>query len=220
MFGSNVAAGRVAEMTGLRKQQQLLSNLNQLVPLSTGLGKTSKPIFPDNWRRDNMVVIGFGHGIANTPLHAAAAVSTLVNGGKLVEPTYVRIDQSKYYQRVIRIETSDDIKFMLRRNVEQGPARVADLANYSVGAMTSTTEKIIGGHYAEGRLMTSFIGVVPASSPKYIIMTMLDEPQPVPSDSNNTAAHNAGVIGADMINSSMQILNVATRNEDAGHSQH
>ncbi|HWJ76053.1 MAG TPA: penicillin-binding transpeptidase domain-containing protein [Kaistia sp.] len=62
-------------------------------------------------------------------------------------------------------------------------AGLSQRGNVNVGGKTGSAEKVINGRYAEGRLLTSFMGVVPISQPKYLFLTMLDEPQALPETS-------------------------------------
>ena len=47
-----------------------------------------------------------------------------------------------------------------------------------MGCKTGTAEKISGRHYAEKKLLSSFVGVFPINDPKYLILTVVDEPHP------------------------------------------
>jgi cell division protein FtsI (penicillin-binding protein 3) len=49
---------------------------------------------------------------------------------------------------------------------------------YVVGGKTGTADKVVGRHYAERKLLSSFLGVFPMNDPKYLVLAMVDEPHP------------------------------------------
>ena len=67
---------------------------------------------------------------------------------------------------------------------------------YYVGGKTGTAEKVIGGRYSKTKLLTDFMAILPADKPQYLILIMLDEPQPTPETHGYaTAGWNAGADG-------------------------
>jgi cell division protein FtsI (penicillin-binding protein 3) len=82
--------------------------------------------------------------------------------------------------RVIKPETSKEMRYLMRLNAEVGSARKANVAGYYVGGKTGTAEKVINGRYSKTRLLTTFMAVLPADKPKYIVSLLLDEPQGLP----------------------------------------
>ena len=81
----------------------------------------------------------------------------------------------------------------MRLNAEVGTAKKANIAGYFVGGKTGTAEKVIHGHYSKNRLFTTFMAVVPADKPKYLFLTLMDEPQGLPETHGfATAAWNSG----------------------------
>jgi cell division protein FtsI (penicillin-binding protein 3) len=122
----------------------------------------------------------YGHGIAVSPLHMAAAASAIVNGGKYIRPTILKREGRGVipHTRVISEETSSRMREMLRMVVTQGTGGKADVPGYPVGGKTGTAEKTVGKGYDEKSLVTSFVGVFPAKAPLYLVLVVLDEPQP------------------------------------------
>jgi cell division protein FtsI (penicillin-binding protein 3) len=98
---------------------------------------------------------------------------------------------------------------LLRLNAEKGTAQKANVADYLVGGATSTAEKVVNGQYVRDRVITTFIGVYPADKPKYLVMTMLDEPQALHETLGFiTAAWNAAPVAAKVIERTAPILGV------------
>jgi len=81
---------------------------------------------------------------------------------------------------VVKTETSDKMRYLMRLNAEKGTARQADVPGYYVGGKTGTSEKVVGGRYSKDKVLNSFTAVLPADDPRYLLLIMLDEPQPLP----------------------------------------
>ena len=69
----------------------------------------------------------------------------------------------------------------------------ANIPGYYVGGKTGTADKIIHGHYSQNKVFTTFMAITPADKPKYLYLTIYDDPQAAPEDGGyHTAAYNAG----------------------------
>jgi cell division protein FtsI (penicillin-binding protein 3) len=125
----------------------------------------------------------FGHGISIQPLQLASAVAAFVNGGLLIEPTFFkrRVEEAAALsRRVISEKTSATMRYLLRLNVTEGTATKADAPGYRVGGKTGSAEKVVGGRYSRDHRLTTFVGAFPMDEPQYVVVVMLDEPQPTP----------------------------------------
>jgi cell division protein FtsI (penicillin-binding protein 3) len=181
-FSSNVGAAHIALSQGVEAHKAFLRKMGQLDRLRTELPESASPIVPHHWAELNTVTIAFGHGIAVAPLQAVMGVSALVNGGYLIPPTFLKRNEDEAMalaKRVIRPETSEKMRFLMRLNAEVGTARKADVAGYYIGGKTGTAEKVINGRYAKKRVLTAFTAIIPADKPRYQLLIMLDEPQPL-----------------------------------------
>src|SRR6201982_1555178 len=179
-FSSNVGAARIALSQGVEAHKAFLRKMGQLERLRTELPESASPIVPRHWGELHTVTIAFGHGIAVAPLQAVMGVSALVNGGYLIPPTFMKrseADAMQLAKRVIKPETSEKMRFLMRLNAEVGTARKADVNGYYIGGKTGTAEKVINGRYAKKRVLTAFTAILPADHPKYQLLIMLDEPQ-------------------------------------------
>ena len=140
------------------------------------------PLVPKHWAELNTVTIAFGHGIAVAPLQAVMGIDALVNGGYLIPPTFLKRTEEEAMavaRRAIKPETSEKMRFLMRLNAEVGTAKKADVKGYYIGGKTGTAEKVINGHYARKRVLNAFTAIVPADNPRYQLLIMLDEPQPL-----------------------------------------
>ncbi len=86
----------------------------------------------------------------------------------------------KLAKRVIKPETSEKMRYLMRLNAEKGTASKADVTGYYVGGKTGTAEKVVNGRYSKTKLLTTFTAVLPADKPRYQLLIMLDEPQALP----------------------------------------
>jgi len=182
-YSSNIGAARIALSQGIEAHKAFLGKMGQLTRLRTELPESASPILPRHWGELNTVTIAFGHGIAVAPLQAVMGIDALVNGGYLIPPTFLKrseADAMKLAKRVIKPETSDKMRFLMRLNAEVGTARKADVAGYYIGGKTGTAEKVINGRYAKKKVLNAFTAIMPADNPQYQLLVMLDEPQSLP----------------------------------------
>src|SRR6516162_5841427 len=214
-FSSNVGAARIALSQGVEAHRAFLRKLGQLERLRTELPESASPLVPRHWGELNTVTIAFGHGIAVAPLQAVMGIDALVNGGYLIPPTFMKRTEQEAMEiakRVIKPETSEKMRFLMRLNAEIGTARKADVAGYYIGGKTGTAEKVVNGHYAKKRVLTAFTAILPADSPKYQLLVMLDEPQPLKETHGFiTSGWNAVPTGGNVIARIAPLLGVEPR---------
>ena len=136
----------------------------------------------DQWSGSTIGTVPIGHGIAVTPIQMARAYSVIANGGVLVKPHLIdRIDGTTVpttrVRRVVSHRVSDQMLSMLRGVVLEGTGTEAAIPGYTVAGKTGTAAKIDpDGRYSTSRYVGSFVGLVPATKPKLVIMVMVDEP--------------------------------------------
>ena len=182
-FSSNVGAARVALGQGVEAHKAFLKKLGQMDRLRTELPESASPIVPKRWGELNTITIAFGHGIAVAPLQAVMGINAMVNGGYLIPPTFLKRseeDARAMAKKVIKPETSEKIRYLMRLNAEIGTAKSADVKGYYIGGKTGTSEKVVHGRYSKKQVLNSFTAIMPADNPQYQILIMLDEPKPLP----------------------------------------
>ena len=136
----------------------------------------------DQWSGSTIGTVPIGHGIAVTPVQMARAYSAIANGGVLVRPHLIeRIDGqtvgTKRGRHVVSHAVSEQMMSMLRGVVLEGTGTEAAIPGYTVAGKTGTAAKIDpDGTYSTSRYVASFVGMVPATKPKLVIMVMVDEP--------------------------------------------
>jgi len=177
-YSSNIGSARMAMEAGAERQRGFLARLGLLKPVPIEFDELSKPHYPAQWREVNVITIAYGHGIAVSPLHVATAVSAVVNGGILHRPTVLKLPPGANPpgERVISEKTSAEMRKLMRLVVEYGTAKLAAAPGYVVGGKTGTAEKNLGGHYQEKKLLSDFVAVFPMHDPRYLVLTLVDEP--------------------------------------------
>jgi cell division protein FtsI (penicillin-binding protein 3) len=214
-YSSNIGTARMALGQGVERHKSFLRKMGQLTRMRTELPESAEPIVPKNWGELNTMTIAFGHGLAVAPLQAMMAVGALMNGGYLITPTFLKRSEAeakKDAPQVVKAETSEAMRYLMRLNAEIGTAKKVDVAGYYVGGKTGTAEKVVGRHYSKTRLFTTFMAVAPSDKPKYLFLTIMDEPQGLPETHGYaTAAYNAGVVTAQIIERAGPILGLAPR---------
>lgn len=216
-YSSNIGVARMALMVGVEGHKSFLRKMGQLSRLRTELPETADPLVPKNWGELNTMTIAFGQGLNVAPLQAVMAVGALVNGGTLVTPTFLKRSEAeakKDAPRVVKAETSESMRYLMRLNAEIGTAKIADIKGYFVGGKTGTADKIVHGHYSTDRVFTTFMAILPADKPKYLFLTLLDEPQGLPETQGyRTAAWNSGSVTGKIIERTGPLLGIPPRIE-------
>jgi cell division protein FtsI (penicillin-binding protein 3) len=214
-YSSNIGTARMALSLGVDYHKAFLKKLGQLDRLRTELPESAEPLIPKHWGELNTVTIAFGQGLSVAPLQAVMGISALVNGGRLIPPTFLKRDQAEADQlakRVIKPETSEKMRYLMRLNVEKGTATRANVAGYYVGGKTGTSEKVVGGRYSKTKVLTSFTAIMPADKPQYLLLIMIDEPQGLAETHGfTTSGWNAVPVGAKVIERVAPLLDIPPR---------
>jgi cell division protein FtsI (penicillin-binding protein 3) len=179
-YSSNIGSARMALAVGVENHKAFLKKLGQLDRLRTELPESAEPLVPKRWGELNTITIAFGHGLSVAPLQSAMAVGALMNGGRMIPPTFLKRSEEEARAlgvQVVKPETSEKMRYLMRLNAEKGTATRADVKGYYVGGKTGTSDKVVGGRYSKTKVLTTFMAVMPADRPRYLLLIMLDEPQ-------------------------------------------
>ena len=213
VHSSNIGTARMAMMVGVDGHQAFLRKMGQLTRLRTELPESAEPLVPKHWGELNTITIAFGQGLNVAPLQAIMAVGGLVNGGLLIKPTFLKRSEEDAKidaPRVVRPEVSESLRYLMRLNAEIGSARNANIPGYFIGGKTGTADKLIHGHYAQDKVFTTFMAILPADKPKYLFLTLMDEPQAVPGTYGyHTAAWNSGEVTGKIVERVAPMLGMA-----------
>ncbi len=137
------------------------------------------------WGEIDLATASFGQGIAVTSIQMVTAVSTIANGGYLMEPHIVKSikDGQSFYEikpkivrQVLKSSTSDQMKQMMLAAVEEGEVKFFKVKGFKIAGKTGTAQIPVAGHYDATRTIASFVGFAPVDDPKFVILVRYDEP--------------------------------------------
>jgi cell division protein FtsI (penicillin-binding protein 3) len=214
-YSSNIGTAKVALGMGVEHHKWFLKKMGQLDRVTTELPESAMPIVPKRWGELNTITIAFGHGLSVAPLQATMAVGALMNGGAMIPPTFLKRTEEeakKLAVQVIKPETSAMMRYLMRLNAEKGSAKKADVPGFYVGGKTGTAEKVVNGRYSKTKLLTTFMAVLPADKPRYLITLLLDEPKGLPETHGfATSGWNAAPTAAKIISRIAPMLGLEPR---------
>ncbi|ESR27337.1 peptidoglycan D,D-transpeptidase FtsI family protein [Lutibaculum baratangense] len=180
IHSSNIGTAYMARAVGIESHQQFLRKLGFYDRIVTELPESGAPSIPRKWAEVTQMTISFGHGLSVPPMQAAVAGAALVNGGRLIPPTFLPRSREQVEQlarQVISEKTSAEMRYLMRLNVVKGSGKKADVPGYSVGGKTGTAEKVVDGRYSGNKVLNTFLSTFPTTDPRYLVMVMLDEPK-------------------------------------------
>ncbi len=181
-YSSNLGAAHIALGVGAERQRLWLGAMGMFKKIDIQLPEAGRPLFPpvSNWKEAATMTIGFGHGIAVSPLHVVRATAAVANGGFVLSPTILARDPSDppvEGRRIMNPATSDTVRKLMRLVVTDGYGKKADVEGYFVGGKTGTAEKVGNHGYKKHANVSAFMSVFPMNNPRYAVYFMLDEPQ-------------------------------------------
>lgn len=223
LHSSNVGAAMMALQSSNADQKAFLSKLGLMEGGRTEAGPIAAPQLPHRWERIEQITISYGHGIAVAPLKFASAAAAMVNGGYLIEPTFLRQGSVPVKRtRVLSASTSAKMRHLMWLNVSdpEGTGKNARVAGFKVGGKTGTAEMAARGGYNDKSVITSFVAAFPMDKPKYVVMVMLFKPQGTKETHGYiTAGHNAAPTAGRVISRIAPVLRVVPEPRQAAAAQ-
>ena len=194
----NIAFAHIALKLGGDTFYEYIEKFGILEKTGIDLAGESKGVFfskelitnTDKWGTASLTSGSFGQTFKITPLQLVRAIASVVNGGYLMEPFLVsqilNADGNTVYQaeptvvrRTISQETSEIMCRLIESVVTEGTAKNAQVAGFSIGGKTGTSEKIdvfdANGQRVLDKIV-SFVGIAPMDDPQYIVLVALDTP--------------------------------------------
>ena len=213
-YSSNIGTAKIARAVGKEQQQAYLKSFGFFDRMRTELPEGARPLVPSRWADITAATVSYGHGMAVTPMHAAAAAAAVVNGGIYAAPTFyprTRAEMEAAGHRVLKPETSAKMRELLYINAQEGSGRRARVPGYNVGGKTGTAEKAVKGGYATDKRINSFLAAFPIDAPKYVVLVVLDEPKVEEGQVYATAGMNSAPTVANIISRIGPMLDVKPR---------
>ncbi len=210
-YSSNIGTAKIADTVGIDGHKDFLTKLGLLSKMQTELPEVAMPSQPRTWKKINSITISFGHGVSTTPLQTAIAGAALVNGGKLIEPTFLprtREQADLVAKQVMKPTTSKDMRFLFDWNGTKGSGRNARVEGFDVGGKTGTADKVVNGRYVHDKNFNAFLGAFPIYDPQYVVLTFIDEPRTDKGNGAALAGNTAAPMVHDIISRSASMLGV------------
>ena len=167
-----------------------------------------------------LATIGFGQGVAVTPIQLVTAISSLGNDGKLMKPHLVKSITDKktgevteikpeVVRRTVSKETAKDMRDIMEYVVAEGGGGSAAVKGYKVGGKTGTANKAVNGGYSD-YTYSSCLGMAPMSDPKLTVLVIADSPKGV-----HFGSVTAGPAVSEILGKSLKYLNIPPDNTDS-----
>lgn len=174
---SNVGASKLALQLEPERMWDTYTRLGFGEATGTGFPGESAGVLRNyrRWRPVEQATISYGYGISVTVLQLAQAFAALADEGRLRQPSLVLgavnppisvTDPTLARQVAAMLETVPG---------PTGTGRQARVANYRVAGKTGTSRKASAAGYAS-RYVASFAGFAPASDPRLVCITVINDP--------------------------------------------
>jgi cell division protein FtsI/penicillin-binding protein 2 len=153
---------------------------------AAGLLRTNKD---PGWYPADLATNSYGQGIAATPLQVITAISSVINGGKLMRPYVVqeidgpdgrRVFEPVVVRQTVSARTSETMVRMMNDVVDGVSFHLARVKGYHVGGKTGTTLVSIPTGYALDATLATFVGFAPVEDPAFIMLVKIDQPKDDP----------------------------------------
>jgi cell division protein FtsI (penicillin-binding protein 3) len=185
---SNVGAIKVGLRLGPERLGRYISRFGFGQPIGPDFRGENPGIVWDPARLDGSALasVSMGYQIGVTPLQMAAAVSSVANGGSLVEPRVVRAFikdgrrtpvSRKVLRRTVSPETAAELTGIMEAVVDRGTARPAQILGYTVAGKTGTAAKLVNQRYSKSEYNASFVGFAPSRQPAITVIVVIDSPR-------------------------------------------
>jgi cell division protein FtsI (penicillin-binding protein 3) len=184
-YSSNIGAGKIGQQLGSASYGKYLQALGfgrrtglKLAGESTGILRPTT----QKWPELDLISASFGQSFSSTGLQLVQAYLCLANNG-VRKPLQLFVEESlrtkAVGERVFSEDTSRQVLDMLKSVVhaEDGLGRAARVSGFEIGGKTGTSQKAAVGGYGGGKYVASFIGMVPAQKPRYLVLVLVDEPK-------------------------------------------
>jgi len=190
---SNIGAIKIGLRVGTDRLSRFVSRF--------GFGRPVSPDFPgespgivwavDKWTESALASVSMGYQVGVTPLQMVTAVSSVANGGELIEPRVIRAvyqDNRRYtvspkvLRRTISPETAASLTAIMEGVVadKHGTANAAQIPGYTIAGKTGTAARLVNGHYSASDYNASFVAFVPSKDPAVAIIVVTDSPHAGP----------------------------------------
>jgi cell division protein FtsI (penicillin-binding protein 3) len=182
---SNVGTITLAQTLGATRVSEWVKRFGFGAKTGVDFPGETRGIVPplEKWSGSTIGTLPMGHGVAVTPVQMASAYATVANDGVRLQPHIVeRIGSDQRpavrARRVLSRHVARQVMAMMRDVVVEGTGQEAALPGYQVAGKTGTAAKPDpSGGYSTSDYVASFVGVVPATNPRLVVLVTVDEPR-------------------------------------------
>ncbi|MEX0777438.1 MAG: penicillin-binding protein 2 [Phycisphaeraceae bacterium] len=184
---SNIGMGKIGQRMGNQSVYRAVRAFGFGEPTSINLeGEMAGTVNPlSRWSGYSVTSLPMGQEIAVTPLQITRGFCTFANGGYLIRPTILAVDDVRQQGgrqiigRVLTPGVSDLTRHVLRRAVSEGTGRKADSSFYTIWGKTGTAQ-VPGPHggYLPGGYVGSFVAGAPLDRPRIVVGCFIHRPDP------------------------------------------
>lgn len=136
-----------------------------------------------------LATVGFGHGIAVTPIQLITAISSFGNDGKMMKPRLVKelkdssgktvkTFDTEVVRQTVSEETAGEMRDIMQYVVDNGGGGSFKVDGYKVGGKTGTANKPKAGGYSD-QTYSSAIAMAPMDDPQVAVLLIVDNPKGV-----------------------------------------
>jgi cell division protein FtsI (penicillin-binding protein 3) len=142
----------------------------------------SRGILPTYWSGSTIGTVPIGQGVSVTAIQLASVYAAIANGGEWIQPHLVdhvagAPATRPKRRRILAPGVDYQLRTMLKGVVsDQGTAELAAIPGYAVAGKTGTAQKPGPHGYIPGAYVATFVGMVPASRPRLLVLVTIDEP--------------------------------------------
>lgn len=179
MHSSNIASAKISLMIPKTTHLALLKGFGMGNKTGIDLPAESRGIIHGTkaWDESTHGSLGYGYGLAATPMQMASAIAAIANGGIWTTPHVIKDQKNIKTRRVLSQKTSQEMTDILIRSIQDAKTSSVTIPGIEVAGKTGTSRKPRSdGRGYENNVYTSFVGYYPARNPKALIMVVMDSP--------------------------------------------
>ena len=185
----NSAHMQMALNLGLTRYYKYLELFGLMEPTGIDYPAEAWPIIYDidDIASVELATMGFGQGIAISPIQLITAVSCIGNGGTLMKPHLVKgfVDENgemvqtfepEEIRKAISEDTAAEMRDIMEAQVELYGGSLAKIPGYRIGGKSGTANQVQGSSYSASTY-ASFIGMAPMEDPQIVVLVICDSPK-------------------------------------------
>jgi cell division protein FtsI (penicillin-binding protein 3) len=175
---SNVGASLIARRLSDQQFYDFFHKMGYGTSTHSGFPGESSGSFPapSRWSGTSKQTMSYGYGFSVTPLQVARAYATIANGGRAIQPTFVKGERNDPEQVLDPKIAAEVMKMMQTVTEPGGTATQAAILGYHVAGKTGTSRMAEGGGYSRSKYVSFFAGVVPVDNPRFAMAVVINEP--------------------------------------------